>query len=68
MRHSYKEWWFDSPRVWVFTNEAPKLKYLTAGRWRFWDITEAKELRSVDHFLGDPTGLEEPPKKRQYYD
>jgi len=67
MRHSYKEWWFDSPRVWVFTNEAPKLKYLTADRWRFWDITADKKLRPVtvdDHFLGDPSGLEEPPKKR----
>ena len=23
MRHSYKEWWFDSPRIWVFSNEYP---------------------------------------------
>lgn len=73
MRHSYKEWWFDSPRVWVFTNEAPKLKYLTADRWRCWVINEAKELvefdlqapiaiEGEDPFLG--ASLEEHPKKR----
>ena len=44
MRHSYKEWWFDSPRIWVFTNTLPNLAMLTRDRWRFWRITAAREL------------------------
>lgn len=42
-RHSYKEWWFDSPRVWVFTNAKPDLNLLSIDRWRFWTIDD-KEL------------------------
>lgn len=39
-RNSYKEWWFDSPRVWVFTNEWPRMEYLSGDRWRFWQIVD----------------------------
>ena len=46
-RHSYKEWWFDSPRVWVFTNVPPNTKYLSADRWRFWQIVN-RRLMPVD--------------------
>ena len=38
LRYSYKCWWFDSPRVWVFMNEFPDTRYLSADRWRFWRI------------------------------
>ena len=43
-RHSYTEWWFDSPAVWVFTNQVPNLKYLSIDRWKFWRINDSKEL------------------------
>lgn len=40
MRNHYKEWWFDSPRVWVFTNAIPDSQYLSMDRWRFWEIDQ----------------------------
>ncbi len=38
VRYHYSEWDFDSPRVWVFMNRAPKLEYLSMDRWRFWSV------------------------------
>ena len=29
-RYAYKEWWFNSPRLWVFMNQAPDQSYLIA--------------------------------------
>lgn len=43
LRYSYKSWWFDSPRIWVFMNEFPDIRYLSQDRWRFWGIDD-KEL------------------------
>lgn len=37
-RHTFKEWWFDSPVVWVFTNKLPDTDELSKDRWRFWRI------------------------------
>lgn len=45
MRNSYKEWWFDSPRIWVFTNEQPDTTLLSTDRWRFWEICSEKNLK-----------------------
>jgi len=38
MRYSFKEWDFDSPRVWVMTNTMPLVTDLSRDRWRFWRI------------------------------
>lgn len=38
VRYHYKEWDFDSPRVWVFVNHAIRTDYLSTDRWRFWQI------------------------------
>lgn len=43
-RYSYKTWWFDSPRIWIFMNSDPDVTLLTRDRWRFWTINEDKEL------------------------
>lgn len=43
-RHSYKEWWIDSPQIWVFSNTMPNLQYLSADRWRFFTINDDREL------------------------
>lgn len=40
MRNSYKEWWFNSPRIWVFTNAKPDTDMLSLDRWRFWQIRD----------------------------
>lgn len=39
-RYSFKEWDFDSPRVWVFMNHEPDIRYLSRDRWKFWEISE----------------------------
>jgi hypothetical protein len=44
MRHSYKEWWFDSPRLWIFSNEYPDDRLLSRDRWKFWSITDDKKF------------------------
>lgn len=41
-RHSYKEWWFDSPRIWIFCNEPPKMSLLSRDRWRFHKIVDGR--------------------------
>lgn len=46
-RYSYKQWWFDSPQIWVFTNRIPELAHFSTDRWWFWTVNEAKELVRV---------------------
>ena len=38
VRYHYKEWDFDSPRLWVFMNEEPPLGALSRDRWKFWQV------------------------------
>ncbi len=38
MRFHYKEWWFDSPSVWMFANTKPCLEALSRDRFKFWVI------------------------------
>jgi len=35
LRYHYKEWWFDSPAVWVFSNDPPVTSALSIDRWKF---------------------------------
>lgn len=37
-RYRFREWDFDSPRVWVFVNHRISTKYLSSDRWAFWQI------------------------------
>lgn len=38
-RYGYKERWFDSPAVVVFTNEHPDRNYLSKDRWKIKELT-----------------------------
>jgi hypothetical protein len=44
LRYTYKDWWFDSPAVWVFTNIEPQMDYLSPDRWKIWTINYVYEL------------------------
>jgi len=44
MRNHYKQWWFDSPQMWVFCNHFPNVSYMSKDRWRFWKIDQFKCL------------------------
>lgn len=51
-RHNYKEWVFDSPCIWIFSNEPPMLKGLSKDRWRCY------RLEDGNLELYDPYGCE----------
>lgn len=48
LRFHYKEWWFDSPQVWVFANHPPNLSYMSADRWRLYTIDKDKQLIRIN--------------------
>lgn len=37
-RYAGKRHWFNSPQVWVFCNELPAMRHLSADRWAFYKI------------------------------
>lgn len=43
-RYSFREKWFDSPVVWVFTNTLPVFDLLTKDRWSVWEINSENQL------------------------
>lgn len=43
-RNKYKDWDFDTPNIWVFTNKMPKLNMLSEDRWRLWTLNDDLEL------------------------
>jgi hypothetical protein len=47
-RNHYTEWWYDSPRVWVFTNQVPDFKLLSADRWKLWAIKDGELVPYYD--------------------
>lgn len=44
LRYTYKEYWIDSPQIWVFSNIEPELSMLSLDRWRIWTVNENMEL------------------------
>lgn len=51
-RYHYKEYWIDSPTIWVFTNEMPDQSLLSADRWKVWTIestNDGKIMREIKH-------------------
>lgn len=44
LRYKYKEYWIDSPQIWVFSNIEPDLGMLSKDRWRIWEVDEKYEL------------------------
>lgn len=49
VRYHYKEYWIESPQIWVFMNELPKMTYLSADRWVIHRIADhTKELYQPD--------------------
>lgn len=43
-RNRYREWNFDSPVIWVFTNTEPEFNMLSKDRWQVYTINSAEEL------------------------
>lgn len=49
VRHHYKDWWFDSPQIWVFCNHKVDVKYLSRDRWILHTINEYNNLVTLSH-------------------
>lgn len=49
VRHSYKEWDFDSPTIWVFTNTEPERELLSSDRWEVWDMKDDGEYPYIQN-------------------
>ncbi len=52
-RHSYKEYWIDSPSLWIFSNTQPPTSALSKDGWRVWtihdnDLIPYEELNEID--------------------
>lgn len=58
MRYHFKEWWFDSPPVWVFANVPPDLSALSSDRWKIWKINGIKWLQPMTEDFTDQFGEE----------
>jgi hypothetical protein len=41
-RYHFREKYFDSPHIWVLTNNMPDTKLLSYDRWKFWRIAQDK--------------------------
>jgi len=47
-RYSFKEKFFDSPQIWVFTNNLPDFTLLTDDRWVLWEVDP--ETKTLEKF------------------
>lgn len=46
-RYKYQECWFDSPNIWMFTNELPDSRYLSNDRWVYWRVINNELVRYI---------------------
>lgn len=42
LRYNYKEWWIDSPQIWIFSNTTPDTSLLSTDRWCIWEIRNSE--------------------------
>lgn len=47
VRYHYRQWWFDAPQIWVFTNTPPDLSMLSRDRWVCWTVKD-RDLISLE--------------------
>lgn len=47
-RYEYKEKVFDSPNIWIFTNQIPDLRYMSLDRWKLWKINDENDLEKLN--------------------
>jgi len=40
LRYKFKEWDFESPQIWCFTNNPLPDVYMSRDRWKYWEIVE----------------------------
>jgi hypothetical protein len=55
LRFKYKEWWIDSPCIWVFSNREPDTDLLSRDRWNFWEF-QGEHLALRCNTINVPSG------------
>ena len=48
LRYKYKEYWIDSPQIWVFSNIRPDLSMLSKDRWKVYTINKDYSLMTYN--------------------
>lgn len=43
-RYTFKQMYFDSPCIWIFTNVVPDLSMLSRDRWKIWEISDDDDV------------------------
>lgn len=46
-RNHYKDWWIDSPVIWVFSNHLPDETLLSNDRWVIWELKNDKLIKYI---------------------
>lgn len=61
MRHHYKEYWIDSPAIWVTMNVISRklLEMLSKDRWKIWQVNKDMELVPFSFFDSEDSESEE---------
>lgn len=49
LRYKYKEYWIDSPQIWVFSNIEPEIDMLSKDRWKLWQIVNKNLVEYNPH-------------------
>lgn len=48
-RRKYAEWIINIPKVWIFTNTIPDLKWVSKDRWKFWVLKGDKQTGLLEN-------------------
>lgn len=65
-RFKFKEKYFDSPCIWVFTNVLPDKDYFSNDRWKFWDIKDDQLVEYIHDEFGDIEFIGDSDDERDY--
>jgi hypothetical protein len=55
-RYSWKEYWFNSPVIWVFTNQELPMHLLSEDRWKLFKVVNNELQKADDDPTTPPTG------------
>lgn len=46
VRNHFRQWWFDSPQVWVFSNDKCPTNNMSTDRWIHWEFRDGNLVRT----------------------
>lgn len=67
-RNEPKEWDYDCPNIYVFTNWWPNVSYLSADRWKFWEISNHEIIERNMDYINNYVELYQNKKRKRQVD